>query len=102
MLAKVVNKSTKQWSSLTVDGLVKIIDEFEDRMLSMKEVRDLATTSEIDDERYFIDNNNWFAMHYHDKDNYMIDDCVFECTPKSYGELASQLIESHLSYFKNN
>ena len=102
LFAKVVNKSTKEWSSLTVDGLVKVVDEYEDRQLSMNEVIDLAKSSQVDDERYFIDNNNWFAMNYHDKDNYMIDDCVFEYTPKSYGELASQLIESHLSYFKNN
>lgn len=102
LFAKVVNRSTKEWSSLTIDGLVKVIDECEDRELPINKVRDLAKNSQIDDDKYFVDNNNWFAIHYFNKDNFMIDDYVFECTPKSYGELATQLIESHLSYFENN
>lgn len=98
--AIVTNKSTGEWSHLTTNGFVRVIDTFEERDLSMDEVYNLAINSEINEERYVIDNNNWFAVEHLTKDDDKIDDDVFESMPKSFEELAHCLLDYHLNFFK--
>lgn len=98
--AIVTNNSTGEWSYLSTNGFVRIVDTLEERNLSVEEISNLAIKSEIYDERYFIDNNNWFALEHLTKDDEKIDDNVFESEPKSFEELAHCLLEYHLHYFQ--
>ena len=98
--AIVTDKSTGQWSHLATNGFVRVIDTYEERDLSMDEVSNLAVNSEIYDERYVIDNNNWFAVEHLTKDDDKIDDDVFEAEPKTFEGLAHCLLDYHLNFFK--
>lgn len=97
--AIVTDKTTKEWSHLTTNGFVRVIDTYEERDLSVDEIRSLAMNSKIYDERYDVDCNNWFAVEYLTKDDGKIDDDVFESIPKTYAELTDLLIDFHINFF---
>lgn len=97
--AIVTDKSTKQWSHLTTNGFVRVIDTCEERDLSIDEIRTLSMNSKIYNERYVVDYNNWFAVEYLTEENNKVDD-VFEAEPKTFEELAHYLLDFHLNFFK--
>ena len=99
--AVVENEVTKEKTYLVTNGFVKVTDITNEEELSNDEIIKLAMESRIDDAQlYSIDNNNWFALEYYDKDDEFLEDDVFEAIPKTFAELANLLIESHLSYFE--
>lgn len=97
--AIVENKTTGEKTVLNTNGEVEIIKIDDMTKLYPDEIVYLAQKGLIYEDKYQINYNNWFSLEYNDKDGMLIDDAVFEATPKNCNQLATLLMESHLSYF---
>lgn len=98
--AIVEDKATGQKTVLNTNGEVEIVRLDTNTKLSIDEIIALAKEGFIDETIYQINYNNWFSLEYYDKENMLEDDVVFEATPKNCMELATLLMESHLSHFE--
>lgn len=104
--AYVEDKNNANMTYLVTNGKVKVTDMATEEDLSNDEISRLAKESKIDDcYRYYIGNNNWFSIEYCNRcgeplEEYVLEEDVFEATPKTLSELADILLDTHLYFFK--
>lgn len=106
VFAEVKNKETLEVLRLTTEGKVKILDTYEEEMMSYDDISHLFKTAPpclnlYNTERYRILNNNWFCLEFIDKNEHLIEDYTFESMPKKYEELVDILVKSHSEFFNN-
>jgi hypothetical protein len=94
---------------LETTGLVKIFDKKLDERFVNSEifehpdiVKAIKEHTIDEDDRYIIENNNWFVMTYVNADGKVEDDIVFELTPKKINEVVNSLRETYEYFTKTN
>lgn len=88
---------------LCTHGFVKVHKNGEN--LSIDEIKHIALNGKIYDSDIEILDNNWFSLDFGiNEGEYLnvLDDYVFEDTPKTEDELIKLLLDSFLDFFYNN